>query len=66
MPPTLFVQMDNCARENKNKTVFGFLGLMIAKDLVKDIESHFLMTGHSHNGTKLFHLYLNKDIIISF
>ena len=50
MPPKLYVQMDNCGRENKNRFFFAFCGLMIAKGLVKFLEVAFLMTGHTHDG----------------
>lgn len=29
LPPTLYIQMDNTARENKNKYVFGFCALLV-------------------------------------
>ena len=29
LPPTLYLQLDNCARENKNKYLFAFLSLLV-------------------------------------
>ena len=49
-PPFLNIQMDNCGRENKNRFVFGWAGLAVAKGLFKEIELAFLMTGHTHDG----------------
>ena len=31
LPPKLYVQLDNCWRENKNKFVFGFLSDLVWK-----------------------------------
>ena len=29
LPPTMYLQMDNCWRENKNRYVFCFLALLV-------------------------------------
>ena len=29
LPPTLYLQLDNCWKENKNKVVFSFLSLLV-------------------------------------
>jgi len=48
MPETLFIQFDNCWRDNKNRFVFGFLSMMVALSIVKVVEISFLMVGHTH------------------
>lgn len=48
MPETLFIQFDNCWRDNKNRYVFAFLALMVALSIVKVVEVSFLMVGHTH------------------
>lgn len=37
LPPTLYVQMDNCARENKNAYVMGFFAYMVKMGYVKHV-----------------------------
>ena len=33
----LYVQMDNCARENKNQMVFGFMDLLVEQDIFTEV-----------------------------
>ena len=47
-PHTLFIQVDNCWKENKNTTVFRYLGLLVKFGWFKNIFLHFLPTGHTH------------------
>ncbi len=37
LPERLYVQMDNCARENKNQMVFGFIGLLIEQCVFTEV-----------------------------
>lgn len=37
LPATLYLQLDNCFRENKNQFVFGFLGLLIHNNIFKEV-----------------------------
>ena len=37
LPSTLFLQLDNCFRENKNQFVFGFLALLVQKKIFKEV-----------------------------
>ena len=37
LPSTLHLQLDNCFRENKNQFVFGFLGLLVHKEIFKEV-----------------------------
>ena len=48
LPPTLYLQMDNCCRENKNKFVFAFCCLLVELKVFKKIKLGFLMVGHTH------------------
>jgi hypothetical protein len=48
-PDTLHVQMDNCAKDNKNAMVFSFLGMLVARDHFKEITVGFLLVGHTHD-----------------
>jgi hypothetical protein len=49
LPPTLHVQLDNCANDNKCRYVFCFWSLLVAKGIFKEVFVSFLMVGHTHN-----------------
>lgn len=38
LPRTLQLQMDNCAKDNKNHTVFGFLAALVQREVVESVE----------------------------
>ncbi len=48
LPRKLFVQLDNCSRENKNKYVMAYLELLVANSVFDRIECGFLPVGHTH------------------
>ena len=48
LPETLYIQMDNCFRENKNSYVCGWLCWLIERGVFKQILVSFLPTGHTH------------------
>ena len=47
--PTLYVQLDNCTKDNKCRYVFCFWSLLVAKDIFKEVFVSFLMVGHTHD-----------------
>jgi hypothetical protein len=47
-PHTLYLQVDNCWRENKNKTMIAYLGLLIKYGWFKEIFMYSLPPGHTH------------------
>ena len=49
LPPVLYLQLDNCWRENKNKYVFGLLHSLIHWGVFKKIKLSFLPKGHTHD-----------------
>ena len=49
LPPVLYVQLDNTARENKNSTVFGYLSMLVERGIFKKIKVNFLLVGHTHD-----------------
>lgn len=57
---TLYIQLDNCGRENKNKYFIGAMAFLVAKGLVKEIVMSFLMTGHTHEGKRRVVVKLTK------
>ena len=49
LPEVLYLQMDNCARENKNKCFFSFCSLLVELSIFRMIKVSFLMVGHTHD-----------------
>lgn len=39
MPRRLFIQMDNCVRENKNKYVLGFLAYLVEQEIFSEVKN---------------------------
>jgi len=48
LPEVMYLQLDNTARENKNRYVFSFLSLLVQKKIFKKIKVNFLPVGHTH------------------
>jgi len=48
IPPKLFIQMDNCSRENKNKFLMSYLDALVRWGIFNGIEASFLPVGHTH------------------
>ena len=44
----LYLQLDNCWRENKNRTVIAFLGHLVHCGAFDEIQLSFLPVGHTH------------------
>ncbi|XP_052787711.1 uncharacterized protein LOC128222654 isoform X2 [Mya arenaria] len=48
LPPTLYLQADNCVRENKNQYVLGFCELLVKERIFNEVHLSFLPVGHTH------------------
>ncbi|XP_062582881.1 uncharacterized protein LOC134244642 [Saccostrea cucullata] len=48
LPPTLFLQADNSAKDNRNFIIMGFLGSLVLRKMFKKVKLSFLMVGHTH------------------
>ncbi len=48
LPPTLYVQVDNCWRENKNKYFMAYFENLVAMGVVVEAFISFLPVGHTH------------------
>jgi hypothetical protein len=48
-PSILYIQADNCCRENKNIYVLGYLAYLIKLDIFDKIVLSFGVVGHTHN-----------------
>jgi len=48
LPQTLFIQMDNCTRENKNRYLFAYLESLVSWGVFREVHVSFLPVGHTH------------------
>lgn len=48
LPKKLFIQLDNCSRENKNKFVMSYFDALIRWGVFDEIQAAFLPVGHTH------------------
>ena len=49
LPPILNVQMDNATGDNKNRYVFCFWSLLVAKKIFREVYVNFMIVGHTHD-----------------
>ena len=49
LPSILNVQMDNVISNNKNKYVFCFWSLLVAKCIFCEVYVNFMLVGHTHD-----------------
>ncbi|XP_053405149.1 uncharacterized protein LOC128558899 [Mercenaria mercenaria] len=48
LPPVLYIQADNCGRENKNRYVMAFCELLVTERIFDEVHLSFLYVGHTH------------------
>jgi hypothetical protein len=48
LPPILYLQLDNCCRENKNKAFMAYLAWLVKRKIFTEIHLSFLPVGHTH------------------
>ncbi|XP_062597809.1 uncharacterized protein LOC134259225 isoform X2 [Saccostrea cucullata] len=48
LPPTLYLQADNSAKDNKNYILMGLLANLVRRGIFKKVKLSFLMVGHTH------------------
>ena len=49
LPQVLNVQMDDATRDNKNRFVFAFWSLLVAKHIFREVYVSFMLVGHTHD-----------------
>ncbi|KAL3697175.1 hypothetical protein R1sor_011251 [Riccia sorocarpa] len=49
LPPTLYLQLDNTVRENKNNILFAYLAMLLENKVFTKIKLGFLLVGHTHD-----------------
>merc|ERR1719318_34743 len=47
LPPILFLNLDNCGRENKNRYLLAFCCALVELDIFSEIVIYFLIVGHT-------------------
>lgn len=68
VPQKLYIQLDNCARENKNKALFAFCAWLVLLHVTEEVEVSFLPVGHMKLHmfcVKWRHLCMFMDILSS-
>ena len=53
LPPVLYIQMDNCYRECKNKYVLGFLSILVEMQIFRKVMS-FLLSSYWHVKSQIY------------
>ncbi|KAL3695571.1 hypothetical protein R1sor_009647 [Riccia sorocarpa] len=67
LPPNLYIQLDNSAKDNKNWAMIPFCSELVARGCCKMITMSFLVIGHTHEDVDVFFSKVNaaqggKDI----
>ena len=62
LPPNLYLQMDNCWRENKNQYMMTFLALLIKLKVFVKIKLNFDLVGHTHEDVDQMFKVLNEHL----
>ena len=60
LPRKLFLQLDNSAKDNKNRFVMAFCSLLTARRIFKEVTVGFLVVGHTHEDIDAHFSYLSK------
>ena len=60
LPKKLFLQLDNFAKDNKNRYVMAFSSLLTARRIFKEVTVGFLVVGHTHEDIDAHFSYLSK------
>ena len=60
LPKKLFLQLDNSAKDNKNRYVMAFCSLLTTRRIFKEEIVGFLIVGHTHEDIDAHLSYLSK------
>ena len=60
LPKKLFLQLDNSAKDNKNRYVMAFCSLLTTRRVFKEVTVGFLIVGHTHEDIDAHFSYLSK------
>ncbi|XP_068669901.1 uncharacterized protein [Montipora foliosa] len=62
LPPVLYLQLDNCVKENKNQYVLWLLALLVELEIFEKIRLNFLPVGHTHEDIDAFFGVYSKHL----
>ena len=62
LPMNLFLQLDNCAKENKNQYLMAFLSLLTYCVVFKEIQIDFLLVVNTHEDNDAYFGHLSKTL----
>ena len=62
LPRKLYLELDNSAKDNKNKYIMAFLSLLTARGVFKEIQVGFLLVGHTHEDIDAYFSHLSKAL----
>ena len=62
LPRKLYLQLDNSAKDNKNKYLMAFLSLLTAQVVFEEIQAGFLLVGHTHEDIDAYFSHLSKAL----
>ena len=60
LPKQLFLQLDNSAKDNKNRYVMAVCLLLTVRRIFKEVTMGFLVVGHIHEDINTYFSYLSK------
>jgi hypothetical protein len=62
LPRNLYLQLDNCAKDNKNQFLMAFMSMLIHRGVFKEIQVGFLLVGHTHEDIDAYFSHLSKTL----
>ena len=62
LPRKLYLQLDNSAKDNKNKYLMTFFFLLTTWGVFEEIQASFLLVGHTHEDIDAYFSHLSKAL----
>ena len=62
LPRKLYLQLDNSAKDNRNKYLMAFLSLLTTRGVFEEIQAGFLLVGHTHEDIDVYFSHLSKAL----
>ena len=58
----LYLQLDNCAKDNKNQFLMAFMSMLTHGGVFKEIQVGFLLVGHTHEDIDAYFSHFSKTL----
>ena len=58
LPKNLYLQLDNFAKDNKNKFTMAFCSLLTTRQIFRKVQDAFLVVGHMHEDIDAYFSYM--------